>query len=207
MKAFLTVIAILTFQQRAFSTNDFESFPSENRHIIIENTNACSIAANFRAAFDDFHNGLRQNVSRGVPYNSIRFQKRLMYGLIYDCELEKKAAEETMNPGSAINYGVVNFTMQYTKSVLKAVKEGLVGLLNNTKALNQVIYPKATRFGCWGILKKENKTRQVLSTCVYDKKAEMDSLITKEACTTNENCTYYNGSTCLWSLCYAKKFF
>ncbi|EYC02231.1 hypothetical protein Y032_0101g3381 [Ancylostoma ceylanicum] len=111
MRVFLAIIVILTSQQGVSHTNDFESFPSKNRHIIIVNASECRMAANFRAAFDDFHNDLRQNVSRGVQYNSKSFQKRLMYGLIYDCYLEKIAANETTNPGSAGSYGVVNFTM------------------------------------------------------------------------------------------------
>ncbi|KIH60293.1 hypothetical protein ANCDUO_09465 [Ancylostoma duodenale] len=137
-----------------------------------EHDRYCRVSANFRKVFDDFHNELRQKVAGGIPINYQHFQKRLMYGLIYDCKYEVKAAIESRNPGSVKGHGIITFIREYDGSVLKAIKEGFEALLENRRALIQLIYPKSTRFGCWGTLngRGENGKRRAQVTCVYDKK-------------------------------------
>ncbi|KAL6732423.1 hypothetical protein Aduo_003184 [Ancylostoma duodenale] len=71
--------------------------------------------------------------------------------------------------------------------------------------MRQVTYPKATRFGCSGRLRRNKKTgmRRMDWVCVYDKKPkDGETFEGGKPCNQNKDCTYYKDSTCEWNLCY-----
>ncbi|RCN45156.1 hypothetical protein ANCCAN_08843 [Ancylostoma caninum] len=167
---------------------------------------ACKQPVNLRPIFDNFHNTLRHKVARGIPLNhSQHFQPRLMYGLIYDCLLEKEADKVVRNKGGVDNnLGVIKFSKDYDGRLPKAVKEGFDELIQkDRKALYQVIYPKATRFACARTVGRGSGGKNRIGVaCVYDQKAVLTAFDGKGPCKTDNDCTYHGGR-CQWNLCYA----
>ncbi|EYB90218.1 hypothetical protein Y032_0222g2616 [Ancylostoma ceylanicum] len=147
--------------------------------------------------------GCEQRVARG---EAERFgPAREMYGLVYDCGLEKKAARETRRPGNVGDLGAVRFTIDYEGSEMSALNKVLKTLYSDEGAMRQVIYPKATRYGCSARLRRNKKTgvRRMEWVCLYDKKPQDgESLEGGKFCNENKDCTYYKDSTCEWDLCY-----
>ncbi|EYC02233.1 hypothetical protein Y032_0101g3382 [Ancylostoma ceylanicum] len=173
------------------------------RKIVIDRPNACKQPVNLRTVFDDFHNNFRQKVAAGMAFgDSYPFQQRLMYGLIYDCALEKKANKEVRNPGSVKDLAVVSFTRDYDFGLPKAVKEGFEEAIQDTRVLKQIIYPKATRFACARNVTRGNGGKnRVGVACVYDKKADSNAFDSKGPCLEDKDCTFFGGK-CQWFLCY-----
>ncbi|RCN45158.1 hypothetical protein ANCCAN_08845 [Ancylostoma caninum] len=208
MLIFLVVLATVAFRLDGLYAEEVDEFLGD-RHIIMDRPRACNSVVNLRLIYDDFHNTLRQKVAGGIPLsNTQHVQQRLMYGLIYDCLLEKKADQAVRNPGLPVDLPVLRFTKHYGGSLgrlPKVVEEGLHELAQkNRSALFQMIYPKATRFACARTVKRERNGPgygRVDVACVYDKKAEL-SAFRGRACTKDEDCTYYEGSKCQWHLCY-----
>ncbi|RCN52357.1 hypothetical protein ANCCAN_01399 [Ancylostoma caninum] len=206
MKAFLVLLATVAIHLDFLHAEDVKHFLGD-RKIIMDRPRACNSVVNLRLIYDDFHNTLRQKVAGGIPVNFQHFQKRLMYGLIYDCQLEKEAEKEVRKPGTVKNYPALRFSKLYggDKGTLsKVVEEGLKELAqNDKKALFQMIYPKATRFACGRTVKRERGTKygRVDVACIYDKKAELTAF-RGEACNKDADCTYYASSKCQYHLCY-----
>ncbi|RCN38068.1 hypothetical protein ANCCAN_16013 [Ancylostoma caninum] len=174
--------------------------------IVIDNQGSgCMVDRQYREAIDKFHNGLRQRIAKGEAEGY--GPARQMYGLVYDCGLEKEADYETRLPGYADlhHHEVTRFSGEYEGSAISALKEILKTFSADKNAMRQVIYPKATRFGCTARLRRNKKTgmRRMDWVCVYDKKPkDGESLEGGKPCKENKDCTYYKGSTCEWDLCY-----
>ncbi|EYB90225.1 hypothetical protein Y032_0222g2617 [Ancylostoma ceylanicum] len=121
---------------------------------------------------------------------------------IYDCELEKEAFSEIRRPGSMdASHGLVRFSGDFEGSAYEAMQKVLATLYSNEEAMKQIKYPKATRFGCSGKLLRHKHTgmRRMEWTCIYDQKpSDGENLDGGKACKSNEDCTYYPGSTCAW---------
>ncbi|EYB90222.1 hypothetical protein Y032_0222g2617 [Ancylostoma ceylanicum] len=173
--------------------------PTTSLEIVVDNKGSgCLVNREFAEAIDKFHNGLRQRVARG---DGGRAGKE-MYGLIYDCELEKEAFSEIRRPGSMdASHGLVRFSGDFEGSAYEAMQKVLATLYSNEEAMKQIKYPKATRFGCSGKLLRHKHTgmRRMEWTCIYDQKpSDGENLDGGKACKSNEDCTYYPGSTCAW---------
>ncbi|RCN35732.1 SCP-like protein [Ancylostoma caninum] len=180
--------------------------PVASLEIVIDNQGSgCMVDRPFREAIDKFHNGLRQRIAKGEleGYGPARE----MYGLVYDCGLEEEARKEIKLPGYADLHhrGVTRFSGDYEGSAISALKEILETFSADKNSMRQVVYPKATRFGCSGRLRRNKKTgmRRMDWVCVYDKKPkDGESFEGGKPCNENKDCTYYKGSTCEWNLCY-----
>ncbi|KAL6732104.1 hypothetical protein Aduo_002901 [Ancylostoma duodenale] len=203
MMTFFIVLAAVTLHLNVLHAEYVEDF-LRGREIVIERPRACKQPVNLRPIFDDFHNTLRQKVAGGIPLsNTQHVQQRLMYGLIYDCLMEKDADQEVRNPGSVKHLPVVRFTKEYAGRLPTAVKEGFEELLGDRKALIQIIYPKATRFACARTVKRGTGGRNRIDVaCVYDKRPDGSPVISGGACKTDQDCKYYPDSKCQWHLCY-----
>ncbi|RCN53497.1 hypothetical protein ANCCAN_00563 [Ancylostoma caninum] len=141
--------------------------------IVMDNQGSgCMVDRQYREAIDKFHNGLRQRIAKGEAEGY--GPAREMYGLVYDCGLEKDAGYETRLPGYADLHhrGVTRFSGEYEGSAISALEEILKTFSADKNAMRQVIYPKATRFGCTARLRRNKKTgmRRMDWVCVYDKK-------------------------------------
>ncbi|EYB90226.1 hypothetical protein Y032_0222g2618 [Ancylostoma ceylanicum] len=176
--------------------------------VVDDRERLCMVDWKYREAIDKFHNKLRQRVAWGATVNGKELgPEREMYGLVYDCALEKEANNEAKLPGYAdlFHRGLVRFSGEHKGSALSAVEKALKTLYNDENAMRQLIYPKATRFGCWGTLSKGKKKghQRIDWVCVYDKKpADGESLEGRNSCNEDKDCTYYKGSTCVSDLCY-----
>ncbi|RCN45155.1 hypothetical protein ANCCAN_08842 [Ancylostoma caninum] len=205
MKTFFIFLATVALHLNVLYAEDVEDF-LRGREIVIERQRACKQPVNLRPIFDNFHNTLRQKVAGGIPINYQYFQKRLMYGLIYDCLMEKDADKAVRNPNALIDLPVVRFSTEYggDKGRLpNAVENGFEDLIvKDKKALIQMIYPKATRFACARTVKRGSPGYSRIDVaCVYDKKAELTAFDGKGPCSKDEDCTYFGGK-CQWHLCY-----
>ncbi|EYC25000.1 hypothetical protein Y032_0012g1631 [Ancylostoma ceylanicum] len=178
--------------------------PVASLEIVMDNQGSgCMVDRQYRQVIDKFHNGLRQRVAKG---EAERFgPAREMYGLVYDCGLEKKAGYETRRPGNVDGLGVIRFSIDYEGSEMSALEKVLKTLYSDDEVMRQVIYPKATRYGCSARLRRNKKTgvRKMEWVCVYDRKPkDGESLVGGKYCNESKDCTYYKDSTCEWNLCY-----
>ncbi|EYC02236.1 hypothetical protein Y032_0101g3384 [Ancylostoma ceylanicum] len=173
MNAFLAALAIVVIHLNVLYAEDVDEFLG-GRHIIMDRPRACNSVVNLRLIYDDFHNTLRQKVAGGIPINYQYFQRRLMYGLIYDCLLEREADKEVRNPGTVKDLPVLRYYGGSFGRLPKAVEKGLHELAQkNRSALFQMIYPKATRFACARTVKRAGyglDYAHVDVACIYDKK-------------------------------------
>ncbi|EYC02248.1 hypothetical protein Y032_0101g3390 [Ancylostoma ceylanicum] len=203
MSTLLVVFVTVALHLNVLYAEDVADF-LRGREIVINRQRACRQPVNLRPIFDNFHNTLRQKVAGGIPLsNTQHVQQRLMYGLIYDCLLEKEANKVVRNKGGVGNLGVIKFTKDYDGRLPKAVEDGFNELIQKDRlALYQIIYPRATRFACARTVGRGSGGRNRIGVaCVYDKKPGGSSLIFGGACKSDGDCKYYGG-TCKWHLCY-----
>ncbi|EPB72195.1 hypothetical protein ANCCEY_08707 [Ancylostoma ceylanicum] len=182
------------------------------RHIVMRNGGRCLMGTKMRELIDDFHNKLRREVALGHSYLGTQFKPQEMCGLIYDCEMERKAQEALDGQGSiAQSLGVVRFKREYRNSQLSAVKDGLENAARENDKLRQMINPKATKFGCSVQFRRAStNTREAEVLCLYDKKTRRknpkepkgESCCVEHDCDRITQCTFYENSKCLWDLCY-----
>ncbi|RCN38073.1 hypothetical protein ANCCAN_16018 [Ancylostoma caninum] len=179
------------------------ALPITSLESVVDNQGSgCSVDRQFREAIDKFHNELRQRIARGDGEKP----GQEMYGLIYDCGLEKEADSEVGRPGSAdASHGIVRFSGEFDGRVLEGLQKILRTLYSDEAAMKQIKYPKATRFGCTGRLKRNKHTGKPKQdwTCIYDvKPKDGESVDGGKSCKQDSDCTFYPGSTCAWDLCY-----
>ncbi|EYC02237.1 hypothetical protein Y032_0101g3385 [Ancylostoma ceylanicum] len=205
MKTFFVVLATVGLHLNVLYAEDVAQVLGA-RKIVMDRPRACKQPVNLRPIFDDFHNTLRLKVALGIPLsNTQHVQKRLMYGLIYDCTMEKEADKVVRNPTAKTDLPVVR---EYggsasARRLPTAVENGFKDLIQkDRKALIQIIYPKATRFACARTVKRGTGDRNRIDVaCVYDKKYELTGFDGKGPCKTNADCTYFGGN-CQNHLCY-----
>ncbi|KIH57679.1 hypothetical protein ANCDUO_12126 [Ancylostoma duodenale] len=99
--------------------------------LTVINEDSCLINSTIREFFYKYHTDLRRRVALGQEYQGKKFQEQEMYGLIYDCKLERAArrkAIQTMGGTLYVPEGVVwiDFTGDYRENnLLAALQIGL----------------------------------------------------------------------------------
>ncbi|ETN69432.1 hypothetical protein NECAME_15328 [Necator americanus] len=87
--------------------------------------------------------------------------------------------------------GIISFEGDYPGDLMMVLDT----FLRNQTAVQQMIYPFATRYGCWMRLLNKVKPYQAKFYCVYDRKPM--------ACEKDSDCIY-QPAECRKSLCYLK---
>ncbi|KAK6731151.1 hypothetical protein RB195_007550 [Necator americanus] len=179
----------------------YEDIDLNQPYMVIRNIKKCkAMDKELRKLIEKFHFNLRQTAANGSRYRDVPLNITLMNGLVYDCEYEVEAMIMTLKKKKLPDgKGMVKFNITRTNgTILEAVQAGLDSQFNETKILRQLVYPKATRFGCYAQFHT-----QIHLLCIYDQKAQEIELYGRY-CDIDENCTLTPKTRCKWGLCYVQ---
>ncbi|KAK6731154.1 hypothetical protein RB195_007552 [Necator americanus] len=179
----------------------YKDIDINDHYMIIRNIKKCkAMDKELRKLIEQFHFYLRQMAATGFRYRDVPLKLTLMNGLVYDCEYEVEAMIMTLKKKKLPEgMGMVKFNITRTNgTILEAVQAGLDSQFNETKILRQLVYPKATRFGCYAQFHT-----QIHLLCIYDQKAQKIKRYGRY-CDIDEDCTLTNKTECKWGLCYVQ---
>ncbi|KAK6726058.1 hypothetical protein RB195_004400 [Necator americanus] len=134
-----------------------------------------------------------------------------MYGLKLTDSLQKEAQEMLKRPSTSKPFIKFQGMLESEYPTYTSVHALAALVRSNGTVLKQMIYPEATRYGCWvkGV-RKESKC-YVEGVCLFDKKApddfDIEKIRDKPKCRIghDEDCDYVKPATCQYPLCYIKE--
>ncbi|VDO81621.1 unnamed protein product [Heligmosomoides polygyrus] len=167
-----------------------------------------------------FFNYVRGRVAAGYgAFGKWLGDSKLMNGLIYDCNLEKRAwdsglaqatyPESIMTQYPYRGYAVVK--KEYTTTLTAYDIEMMFrDMLYNEREQLLLAYPKLSRVGCSSFSKNFTEGRKHLTiACIFDTKPPEDFKIEEPKdefeenyCKIDNDCIYTSGSKCFEKLCY-----
>ncbi|RCN33002.1 hypothetical protein ANCCAN_21181 [Ancylostoma caninum] len=112
----------------------------------------CLINSTVREFFYKYHTKLRRTVALGHEYQGRKFQEQEMYGLIYDCNLERaarKKAIQSMHGSLRVPEGVgwIEFLGDYKGNLLDALQTALDELVKNEENSRKATTEKGSLVG------------------------------------------------------------
>ncbi|WKY13240.1 hypothetical protein Q1695_004225 [Nippostrongylus brasiliensis] len=134
---------------------------------------------------------------------------KLMYGVKWSCELEKKASQ-LLQPGEKTSQSpeagettfpihvVLNFTSTQGSSRAAKIKDVFDKMKADSNGRSTLSSPNVPFFGC--AYSNENRSLRVL--CVFLRDSN-DDTSEHSSCSVDSDCSKYEGSTCSDKLCWA----